>query len=219
MTPDTRTSDFFDSYAHDFDAIYGNRNSLINRIANRFLRKSMMLRYLRTVEGCDPIEGRSVIDIGCGPGHYGIALAKRGASRVVGLDFAEGMIELARKHAERAGVAGNCEFICADFMDIPLGGEFDYAILMGFMDYAEKPGEVVGKALSVARSAAFFSFPADGGLLSWQRKLRYRRKCDLYMYKEADIIDIFAGFPGVSVKVDRIARDYFVEARVEERKG
>ena len=119
----------------------------------------MMLRYLRTIEGCDPIEGRSVIDIGCGPGHYGIALARRGASRVVGLDFAEGMIELARKHAERAGVAGKCEFICADFMDTPARREFDYAVLMGFMDYVENPREVVEKALSVTGSSLRNPFP------------------------------------------------------------
>ena len=38
------------------------------------------------------------------------------------------------------------------------------------------------KILSLTANTAFFSFPLNGGLLAWQRKLRYRRRCALYMY-------------------------------------
>ena len=67
MTVERRTSDFFDSYAHDFSAIYGTANNPVDKIINRLFRKSMMIRYRKSLEGCDPIEGRSVLDIGCGP--------------------------------------------------------------------------------------------------------------------------------------------------------
>lgn len=215
MKSGQRTSEFFDSYAHDFDAIYGTRNSLVNRLVNRFLRKSMMLRYRKTIEGCDPIDGRTVIDIGCGPGHYGIALARKGAGRVLGLDFAEGMIRLAEDYALKAGVADRCSFVCGDFMTYPADRKFDYAILMGFMDYVDKPREVIERALAITGSRAFFSFPAEGGFLSWQRKLRYRRRCDLYMYTRAQITDLFSGLPGVNMEAERIARDYFVTASLK----
>ena len=69
-------AEFFDSYASDFNAIYGNRNTLVNRVVNRYLRSSMRIRFEKTIEGCQPIEGRSVVDIGTGPGHYAIMLAK-----------------------------------------------------------------------------------------------------------------------------------------------
>lgn len=216
MTPGQRTSEFFDSYAHDFDAIYGTRNNLVNRLVNRFLRKSMMLRYRKTIEGCDPIDGRTVIDIGCGPGHYGITLARKGAGQVLGLDFAEGMIKLAEEYALKAGVADRCSFICGDFMTYPTDRRFDYAILMGFMDYVGEPREVIERALAITGSRAFFSFPAEGGFLSWQRKLRYRRRCDLYMYTRAQITELFAGLPGFSMEAERIARDYFVTASREK---
>src|SRR5688572_1501281 len=109
-------AEFFDSYAHDFDAIYGTRHTALNRLINKHFRKSMRLRYERAIAGCDPIEGRSVLDIGCGPGHFGIALASRGAGRVVGIDFAPQMLAVARQHAEQKGVADRCEWILGDFL-------------------------------------------------------------------------------------------------------
>jgi len=58
--------------------------------------------------------------------------------------------------------------------------KFDYAIVMGFMDYIADPSALIGKVLRVCRGKAFFSFPADGGPLAWQRRLRYRNRCPLY---------------------------------------
>jgi SAM-dependent methyltransferase len=212
MTFERRTSAFFDSYAHDFSAIYGTANNPVDKVINRLFRKSMMIRYRKSIEGCDPIEGRSVLDIGCGPGHYCIALARKGAGRVVGLDFAPGMIDLARANAREAGVEDICEFVCADFMAYPVGGKFDYAILMGFMDYISDPRPVIEKALAATSQRAFFSFPAKGGLLAWQRKLRYRRRCDLFLYDEGDLKRLFRDLPIGGVMIERIERDFFVTA-------
>ena len=98
MVTDT-TAAFFSSYAHDFASIYGNDHNALNRLANGVLRKSMLLRYEKTLAGCTPTDGRRIIDIGCGPGHYSVALASRGAAKVVGVDFAPGMILLAEERA------------------------------------------------------------------------------------------------------------------------
>ncbi len=100
MSPD-RTQTFFHQYANDFDAIYGNQNGMVDSVINKLFRKSMRLRYEKSIEGCEPVQGKSVLDIGCGPGHYSITLAQRGASRVVGIDFAEGMLKLATEHARQ----------------------------------------------------------------------------------------------------------------------
>jgi 2-polyprenyl-3-methyl-5-hydroxy-6-metoxy-1,4-benzoquinol methylase len=210
--PKRSVSEFFDSYSHDFNAIYGNENTFLNRIINQFFRKSMHLRYVKSLEGCDPIEGKTVLDVGCGPGHYGVALAAKGARRVLGIDFAEGMIELARKNAERAGVEDKCEFKVADFSTYPFQEAFDYSIVMGFMDYVAQPVPIIRRVLGLTRSKAFFSFPADGGLLAWQRKLRYKRRCDLFMYTRPQIESLFAAAGARDVKLERISRDFFATA-------
>jgi ubiquinone/menaquinone biosynthesis C-methylase UbiE len=209
-----RTAAFFDAYAHDFNAIYGNENTLLNAVVNRVFRKSMVLRYERTLAGCNPIEGKTVIDIGCGPGHYSVALATRRAARVLGVDFAPGMIDIARKRAEREGVTDRCTFEVGDFLAVSSDEKFDYAIVMGFMDYIEDPRALIEKVLRVCRGKAFFSFPADGGPLAWQRKLRYRSRCPLYMYTESQIRNLIYGFPLKSSALEPIDRDYFVTLSV-----
>src|SRR5947209_877245 len=46
------------------------------------------------------LRGKSVLDIGCNAGFYSIEMKKRGADRVVGIDFDETYLEQARFAAE-----------------------------------------------------------------------------------------------------------------------
>jgi len=206
----SNVSSFFDRYAHDFNAIYGNSNGPMDAVVNRLFRRSMALRYQKTLEGCDPIEGKSVLDIGSGPGHYSVALAQRGASEVLGLDFADGMLEVARKRAADAGVQDVCRFEKGDFLEREFDRKFDYAIIMGFMDYIADPAPMIRKTLSLTRRRAFFSFPVKGGLLGWQREMRYRSRCDLYMYTEDSVRKLFDGIEGARARIEKIDRDLFV---------
>lgn len=208
---DSRTAQFFHQYAGDFNAIYGNEGGVLTRVANRLFRSSMRTRFLKSLEGCSPIEGRSVLDIGCGPGHYSVALARMGAGRVLGVDVAEGMLDIARARAKSEGVSDVCEFSQADFFTEDLGEQFDYVIVMGFMDYVEDAGAAVRRILSLTRGKAFFSFPVAGGILGWQRELRYKSRCELFMYTEERVREAFAG-TDADVNIERISRDYFVTA-------
>jgi 2-polyprenyl-3-methyl-5-hydroxy-6-metoxy-1,4-benzoquinol methylase len=215
MTTGQRVAEFFHEYARDFDAIYGSDHGLVDRVVNRLFRKSMRLRYEHTIAGCQPVAGKTVIDIGCGPGHYGITLARQGAARVVGVDVASGMLDLARAKATEAGVGERCEFVSGDFTAMPSAEGFDYAIVMGVMDYIAVPRTMTERVLAVTRGTAFFSFPARGGLLAWQRQLRYRRRCDLFMYDEADVRRAFSDHGYRELVIERLARDFFVTCRVQ----
>lgn len=214
MTPKQDIARFFDVYAHDFAAICDNPQTAWTRIINKYFRRSMILRFTKTLEGCRPIHGKAVIDIGCGPGHYTIALAQRGAAYVCGIDFAKGMIDIAKEKARSAGVARRCHFILGDFMATIFPEPFDYAVVMGVMDYIQHPEEMVREVLSVTRDKAFFSFPVDGGLLAWQRKLRYARRCPLFMYTAEQVRNTFADAPHAKLEVEQIDRDFFVTCHV-----
>jgi ubiquinone/menaquinone biosynthesis C-methylase UbiE len=204
-----RTSQFFDRYAVDFDSIYGNDNRALERLANRLFRRAMLVRYEKTLAGCQPIAGRTVIDIGCGPGHYGIALARAGAGQVVGLDFAAGMLKIARERAAACGVAKRCQFVLGDFLTHPFPEPFDYGIVMGFMDYVSDPLAVIDRVLQIVRKRAFFSFPKAGGPLAWQRQWRYRRRCDLFLYRKEQIHSLLSS-TAASFSIESIGRDFFV---------
>ncbi|MCH8824380.1 MAG: methyltransferase domain-containing protein [Planctomycetes bacterium] len=208
-------SKFFDSYAGDFNAIYGTKNTMLNRLLNKYLRASMRIRFEKVLESCDPIQGKSVIDIGSGPGHFSISLARSGADHVLGIDFAESMNNLAKHHAEQAGVADRCRFDFGDFLLYEIPEQFDYAIVMGFMDYIADPSTVIRKVLSATRGKAMFSFPSAGGFLAWQRKLRYRKRCELYMYTAAQLEELFSQAGDHTVKIERIARDFLVTVTIK----
>lgn len=207
---ENETSEFFDSYAEDFNDIYGNKNTFFNNLINRIFRKSMMLRFEKTINGCKPIKDKTVIDIGCGPGLYSIALAKRGAKRVLGIDFAENMIKIASQRAKREDVEDITSFVIADFFEYDIKRRYDYAVVMGLMDYIEEQKRFIDKVLTNTKKRAFFSFPVKKGFLAWQRKIRYKKRCDLYLYSEEDIRRLFKGFTYDSIKIEKISRDYFV---------
>ncbi len=209
MKTNNQTGRFFDSYAKEFDAVFANRGSIFTRVTNHFFRQSPRLRYAKTLDGCKPIEGKTVLDVGCGPGHYGAMLARMGAGKVVGIDFSCEMIRLAEANARRASVEKRCKFVQADFSDWRPEEKFDYAIAQGFMDYVPDAKAAVEKILSLTQSKAFFSFPKDDGFLAWQRKLRYKNKCDLFLYNRDQLEKFFCPWRD-RTKIEPISRDFFV---------
>lgn len=204
------TSSFFNSYADGFDSIYGSGTGSFQRWLNRRSRQSVLLRFEYTLAACMPAEGKSFLDVGCGPGHYGLALAQRGAKEILGLDFAPAMIELARAKARAADLEKVCRSEVRDFFQLEDTEVFDSVIMMGFLDYVDDAKLAVTKALNHARESAFFSFPASGGFLAWQRKLRYKRKCPLYLYSLEEIQDILSSLEGIRYKIRKLKRDFWV---------
>ena len=175
----------------------------------------MKLRYIKTIEGCYPIKGKTVIDIGCGPGHYGITLAKKGAKFIYGIDFARGMVDIAEQNAKHSDVKDNCSFVFGDFVNYETKDKYDYSIVVGFMDYMKEPKKVIEKVLYITKSKAFFSFPVNGGILALQRKFRYRKRCDLFMYNMDQLETLFSDMTYKKIKYERIARDFFVTVSIK----
>lgn len=62
------------------------------------------------------IEGKEVIDLGCGNGIFAIGAALLGAARSVGIDADIRAVEKAKKNALRLGV--NAEFFCMDVEEV-----------------------------------------------------------------------------------------------------
>lgn len=210
-----KVEQFFDKYACDFDAIYGTDKSFLNNILNPILRRSMRIRFEKTVQYSHPIKGKSALDIGCGPGHYSITLAKNGAKNIVGIDFAQEMIKIAIGKAADAAVSEKCHFIVEDIFNYNSTEKFDYSIVMGVMDYIDNQEEMIEKVISLTKEKAFFSFPVSTGILALQRKIRYLRKCPLYMYNYRQLTALFDKYKPHEYKIEKISRDFFVSLKIK----
>jgi SAM-dependent methyltransferase len=200
---------FWDRYATDFDAIYGTRNSWFNNIINKMFRKTMKIRFEKTLQ-IIPEKNVSVIDIGCGPGHYCFSLAQVGNRDLLGIDFSETMIQLATDHAIDLGLENKLKFELVNFLEFESEKRFDYSIMMGFIEYFEHPELVIKKALDITNRKILISLPVAGDILAFQRKLRYKNRCFLMLYKFEDIQGLLAGLNIKSYSIEKIWRDYFV---------
>ncbi len=203
------TQRFFDEYANKFDALYGTQRSIINSIVNPIFRRAMKLRYEKTISYAKPIKDKTVFDVGCGPGVYSVALAKLGAAKVVGVDFSQEMINIAQGRAEMENVSKICSFVVSDIFEFQADIQFDYSIMMGFMDYISHPIPLIEKILKMTKDKVFISFPMDGGILAAQRKMRYKKRCELYMYREDDLNKLLSQFKPHQFKIENLGRDYF----------
>jgi len=56
------------------------------------------------------IQGKTVIDFGCGEGRDAVEMATGGARRVIGIDIREDLLQSARERARQAGVEDVCLF-------------------------------------------------------------------------------------------------------------
>lgn len=202
---------FFDGYASQFDSLYGHsgRRGPLGRLLDATLRKTMFLRFREVLRHTASPEIRSVLDIGCGPGHYCLEFLKQGKT-VVGLDLADGMLKMA---AELAAPAGKASFVKADYLQHAFAEPFDAACLMGFFDYIADPVKVIEKLKKDVTKEFYASFPAKSGILALQRRIRYWvRNCPLYLYSRQDVDRIMKAAGVARYEVIDFGRDYFVKA-------
>ncbi len=207
---------FFDDYANGFTSIYLKKKLWFRKIIDGIFRKSVYLRFIKTIENCKPVVGKTVLDVGCGPGLYSVELARLGASKVVGIDFAPKMIELAKKFAQDYNVYDNCEFIVADFLEYNFPEQFDYTIAMGYIEYCSEPEIVLKKIVDLTKDKAFISIPDSRGFLAWQRKIRYKFKCPLFLYSKEEIVKIIKSVTDFPFTIEKLPRDYYVTIYVQK---
>lgn len=97
--------------------------------------------------------GASILDVGCGTGRHSIEFAKRGY-QVTGIDLSEGMLKVAKRKAEQAGVL--IDFQLSDATNFKLDKAFDCAICLceGGVGLIERGESAEAHDLSIFKSVA-----------------------------------------------------------------
>ncbi len=118
---ETAVSELFDKIAPYYDFI----NSLASFGRHHYWRRSL-IKFV----GASP--GASVLDVCCGTGMITFRLAEKVGKRgkVVGIDFSEGMLEIARKNRNHLMLKNNIELVLADALKLPFAANtFDCAVI------------------------------------------------------------------------------------------
>ncbi len=209
--------DYFNREAQRFDAIYETRKPLSQRVVDGLFRRVVVER-LNLVRNLAPSSYRwTTLDVGCGSGRYAIALAKVGAARVVGVDVAATMIDLARRGASRAGVEDRCEFHAVEFLDFGTDERFDVVVAMGYFDYLEAPLDHLHRMLLMCRGRVLVSFPKRWEVRAPVRKIRFAlRSGFVRFYSRRDVLDLVAraNLPGDRASLIDLGRDWIAVLRV-----
>ena len=89
---------------------------------------------------------------------------------------------------------------------------------MGVMDYISEPIPFLRHLISLSRGKVMLSFPAAGGILEWQRRLRYRwfSHCELTFYTREDLRRLLEEVAPGRWEIEPIARDFFVNIELGE---
>ncbi|THJ46001.1 class I SAM-dependent methyltransferase [Burkholderia sp. LS-044] len=99
------------------------------------------------LENIGKIAGLSVVDFGCGTGMYGRWLKANGAARVIGYDLAPGMLNYARRRAEKEKL----EISFTSTLGAELTDQFDIVLAVYVLPYARTRTELYSMCADMAR--------------------------------------------------------------------
>lgn len=207
----------FDDDAERFDSIYREKKGFIARFIDDFWRGVVQKRLELNVEKLKPLEGKKILDVGCGSGRFCIAFAKEGAAKVVGVDFAKLMIDIAEELAKEQGVAEQCEFRVGAFPEIVDDSEapFDASTANGFFDYIAEPVPIIAKMRELTKGKMILSFPKA---VEWRvpvRRVRFWMKgTPLFLYKKNRVKKILSEAGVTDYEWIDLDRDYLIVANV-----
>jgi len=108
------------------------------------------------------LEGRSVLDVGCGTGDLALAAVARGAARATGFDLGAGAIESARTLARDRGLADRVTFEIGNGSVDPLP-DADVVVLNRVLCCFPDAQRLLGNTLAAAGVVFAFTAPVDRG--------------------------------------------------------
>ncbi len=99
------------------------------------------------------VEGKTVLDAGCGTGIFSIIFAKNGAVRVIGIDISEGSLQTAKNLKEKFKL-NNTEFRQQDMLALPFPDEsFDIVWAWGTVHHTTDPLRAIAELSRVLKSS------------------------------------------------------------------
>lgn len=116
-----QVTQMFDNISKEYD--------MLNRVISFRADKKWRKKVVQWVGDTNPDK---ILDIATGTGDLAIALSKTKASKIIGLDISEGMLNVGKEKVKKAHLSDRVEMVLGDSEKLPFGNnEFD-AITVAF---------------------------------------------------------------------------------------
>jgi 2-polyprenyl-6-hydroxyphenyl methylase/3-demethylubiquinone-9 3-methyltransferase len=137
---DPREVERFSKLAHDWWNEGGKFKPLhrFNPVRLGYIRDTLARHYQRDIEAEKPLDGLSILDIGCGGGILSEPLARLGAN-VTGIDPSRANIAIAKTHAAESGLEINYRVTTAEAL-VKQAESFDMVLAMEVIEHVPEPG-------------------------------------------------------------------------------
>ncbi len=169
-----------------FDSRAGHYERILSLPFFKALERDEVGKVLQLVD----VDGKSVLDIGCGPAKFCRLWSSKGAKFVAGMDFSMEMLQRARSKSE-------FDFLIGDAFHIPVKTDsFDVASCIGVANYYEDVKPLVEEILRVSREV-ILSFPQQSMLGRVYRRISGVK---IFLRSREEVEDICSTF----------FQDYFV---------
>ena len=150
----------FDWYAQGgrWDELYDPRNPVSH---------SFLTRRRRSVELMGDLEGKTILDLGCGTGALIPALTGIAGINYLGVDAAPNMVQESQNILDYFHLENSFTVKIGDVRDVPVDdGSFDRVVGMGLLEYFNDPTSVIREACRVCAVGGLivFSTPCKGSL-------------------------------------------------------
>jgi len=157
---------FAGKLAQNYDKWY---ESPYGRYADK-LEKELFLKLV------DFEKGQSLLDVGCGTGHFSFWFHDLGF-KVVGMDISTEMLKVARSKIKNEKI----RFIQADAYDLPFpDNSFDLVVFITTLEFLSQPERALCEAFRVSREKIFLGVLGKWSFLALRRKLKALFKESIY---------------------------------------
>lgn len=116
------------------------------------------LRLGWITDNAGTLNGKQIVDVGCGGGILAESMAAQGAS-VTGIDLAGKSLTIARLHGLESGVSVNYREISAEALAQEQPGQYDIVTCMELLEHVPDPASIVTACATMVKPGgwAFFS--------------------------------------------------------------
>jgi 2-polyprenyl-6-hydroxyphenyl methylase/3-demethylubiquinone-9 3-methyltransferase len=110
------------------------------------------------IDSISPLNGKRVLDVGCGGGILSEGMAARGA-QVTGIDLGDKALSVARLHLHESGLEVNYQLKSAEDMAEETPGAFDVVTCLEMLEHVPDPASIVASCAKLVKPGGhvFFS--------------------------------------------------------------